>query len=345
MTAAPKTPDVKTRFTEDQVDLLKAPLGASRVSKRVGPGGKKLDYLEGWDVIAHANHVFGFDGWDRETLEMVEMWNGTRTTYDRNNNATDKACVAFRCKVRVTVFVGDRKIVRDGTGFGDGSGRDLGEAFELATKEAETDAMKRAFMTFGNGFGLALYDKTRESVVDDTQDAAPAPQEPARRDAPREPERAPRTPPKQAPARETMNRAISETPEDRREPSESERLEERNAREDRGERGAPRQSPPEKPAQGDALAKSKASASWKAVAIKAPNADTPRDQLESAWNAWTERLENGIKLAPDRDSAIQLCTLNAKAMDAGGDVLATDLKKWAYGVVTRHHGAAKGASR
>jgi DNA repair and recombination protein RAD52 len=33
-------------------------------------------------------------------------------------------------------------------------------------KEAETDAMKRALMTFGNPFGLALYDKTQENVVD-----------------------------------------------------------------------------------------------------------------------------------------------------------------------------------
>src|SRR5262249_13193550 len=33
-------------------------------------------------------------------------------------------------------------------------------------KEAETDAMKRALMTFGNPFGLALYDKDQTNVAD-----------------------------------------------------------------------------------------------------------------------------------------------------------------------------------
>jgi DNA repair and recombination protein RAD52 len=43
---------------------------------------------------------------------------------------------------------------------------DLGQAHESAIKEAETDAMKRALMTFGNPFGLALYDKEQANVCD-----------------------------------------------------------------------------------------------------------------------------------------------------------------------------------
>ncbi len=39
-----------------------------------------------------------------------------------------------------------------------------GEAHESAIKEAETDATKRALTTFGNPFGLALYDKERKGV-------------------------------------------------------------------------------------------------------------------------------------------------------------------------------------
>jgi len=41
---------------------------------------------------------------------------------------------------------------------------DRGRAHEPAIKEAETDAMKRALMTFGNPFGLALYDKQQRQV-------------------------------------------------------------------------------------------------------------------------------------------------------------------------------------
>lgn len=51
-------------------------------------------------------------------------------------------------------------------------GCDLGQAHESALKEAETDAMKRALMTFGNPFGLALYDKQQREV---TSSAAPTP--------------------------------------------------------------------------------------------------------------------------------------------------------------------------
>lgn len=43
-------------------------------------------------------------------------------------------------------------------------GLTLGEAHEKALKEAETDAMKRALTTFGNPFGLALYDREQKGV-------------------------------------------------------------------------------------------------------------------------------------------------------------------------------------
>jgi recombination DNA repair RAD52 pathway protein len=39
-----------------------------------------------------------------------------------------------------------------------------GEAHEKALKATEMDAIKRAFSTFGNPFGLALYDKDEKRV-------------------------------------------------------------------------------------------------------------------------------------------------------------------------------------
>ena len=45
----------------------------------------------------------------------------------------------------------------------------LFRSHESAIKEAETDAMKRALMTFGNQFGLALYDKDQKNVVDSVE--------------------------------------------------------------------------------------------------------------------------------------------------------------------------------
>ena len=56
-------------------------------------------------------------------------------------------------------------LIREGTGAGHGIDTDLGLAHESALKEAETDAMKRALVTFGNPFGLALYDKSQRQVT------------------------------------------------------------------------------------------------------------------------------------------------------------------------------------
>jgi hypothetical protein len=56
-------------------------------------------------------------------------------------------------------------MVREGTGFGAASDRDAVAAHELAIKAAETDATKRALATFGNRFGLALYDKALAGVM------------------------------------------------------------------------------------------------------------------------------------------------------------------------------------
>jgi hypothetical protein len=64
----------------------------------------------------------------------------------------------------VRVRAGDKEICREGCGSGHGVGLTPGEAHESAIKEAETDAMKRALSTFGNPFGLALYDKERQNV-------------------------------------------------------------------------------------------------------------------------------------------------------------------------------------
>ena len=49
---------------------------------------------------------------------------------------------------------------------GHGIDSDLGLAHESALKEAETDTTKRALMTFGNPFVLALYDKQQRQVSD-----------------------------------------------------------------------------------------------------------------------------------------------------------------------------------
>lgn len=147
-------------FNADQIHKLSAPLSADHVKHRE-QAGRKLSYIEGWHAIAEANRIFGFDGWHRHTLELSCVAETERTI---GKGQYQKAGWGITYTAKVRVIVGD--VVRDGVGAGHGIDADKGAAHESAIKEAETDAMKRALMTFGNQFGLALYDKTQANVAE-----------------------------------------------------------------------------------------------------------------------------------------------------------------------------------
>lgn len=146
-------------FSDSQNHELAAKLSPANVKSRQ-QGGSKVSYIEGWHVIAEANRIFGFDNWTRETIDIKCVSERER---DIGASKATGWSVTYICKARVIVG----GVAREGCGAGHGIDRDLGQAHESAIKEAETDAMKRAFMTFGNPFGLALYDKTQASVGED----------------------------------------------------------------------------------------------------------------------------------------------------------------------------------
>lgn len=148
-------------FTTIQNAELSKPLNRSNVRERE-QGGRKVAYIEGWHAIAEANKIFGFGNWSRETIETKCVAEREREIGRDKNKGWS---VTYTAKVRVTM--GD--LVREGCGAGHGIDRDLGQAHESALKEAETDAMKRALMTFGNRFGLALYDKQQANVSDESE--------------------------------------------------------------------------------------------------------------------------------------------------------------------------------
>jgi DNA recombination protein Rad52 len=141
-------------FSQNQNKALKAKLSATHVRTRV-KNGFALSYVEGWHVIFEANRIFGFDGWDRETVDSNCIW---------KDNRAGRATCSYMARVRIQVRAGDHLIIREGTGAGHCEAKNMGEAHENALKEAETDATKRALSTFGNSFGLALYDKEQRYV-------------------------------------------------------------------------------------------------------------------------------------------------------------------------------------
>ena len=138
-------------FTNSQLRLLRAPIRPQVVKQREVEG-KVLHYLEGWHIISEANRIFGFDAWDRETLQSQCVW---------QKQIDYRYAAAYVTRVKITVRAGEQVIQREGLGSGEAIAGTAGQAHERASKAAETDATKRALSTFGNSFGLSLYkDKT-----------------------------------------------------------------------------------------------------------------------------------------------------------------------------------------
>ena len=147
-------------ITDSQKAALEAPLDPAVVVKPTGQFGPKGDYIEGWHAINEANRIFGFDGWSYVT-ELKEV---CQATNDKGNIE-----ISYICKCTVEAL----GVTRQDIGYGSGAAKKAGDAHEGAVKEAVTDALKRCLRTFGNPFGLALYDKSRANVsaplIDQTQ--------------------------------------------------------------------------------------------------------------------------------------------------------------------------------
>jgi recombination DNA repair RAD52 pathway protein len=104
----------------------------------------RVSYLEGWQVIAEGNRIFGFDGWQRQTIAVRCVAQGERSIGARGTSRDQKPGwgVTYTARVRVTVTAGGLPpLIREGSGAGHGIDVDLGQAHESALKEAETDAM------------------------------------------------------------------------------------------------------------------------------------------------------------------------------------------------------------
>jgi recombination DNA repair RAD52 pathway protein len=138
-TSAPEVPQAPPAgFSPEQLAALSAPLDRANVRQRE-QGRSKVHYLEGWQVIAEANRIFGFDGWQRQTIAVRCVAQAERLIGREQKSGWG---VTYTARVRVTVTAGGlTPLVREGSGAGHGIDVDLGQAHESALKEAETDAM------------------------------------------------------------------------------------------------------------------------------------------------------------------------------------------------------------
>lgn len=128
---------------------------------RKAPTGKFGQYVDGYHVISEANRIFGNLGWSY-SITRLEETHRALVDLKGNNGPYQQFRCSFMCTVRVTV--GDTSREGAAVGMGAGKPENTGDVIESAVKEAETDALKRALRTYGNTFGLALYDVARENV-------------------------------------------------------------------------------------------------------------------------------------------------------------------------------------
>lgn len=150
-------------FSATQLRALRRNVDRRNLRTRQVESGRVLTYIEGWQAIAEANRIFGFDGWDRETLEsrcvLAREIRGAFTTI-------------YIARVRIKVRADGEIIIREGHGTGESQGSNPGEAHDKAIKSAETDATKRALATFGRPFGLSLYLTNRRAALSSKRAAA-----------------------------------------------------------------------------------------------------------------------------------------------------------------------------
>jgi recombination DNA repair RAD52 pathway protein len=125
---------------------LDSNIPASAVSKR-SQSGTELSYLETWYVIDRLNQVLGTENWSWD-IDKLDPIPGDK--------------MSFICHGVLTATVDGKETRKSGIGYGsDKSKYNVGE---MASKEAESDALKRAAMKLGRSLGLALYDKSQEYV-------------------------------------------------------------------------------------------------------------------------------------------------------------------------------------
>jgi recombination DNA repair RAD52 pathway protein len=91
-------------FSAKQVQALRRKLDHRHVRTRE-VNGRELSYIEGWYAISEANRIFGFDGWNRETVD-------SRCVLARENRGSFLAI--YIARARITVHGEGVIIVREG---------------------------------------------------------------------------------------------------------------------------------------------------------------------------------------------------------------------------------------
>lgn len=142
------------KLNAKQVEVLFRPINPIRVMV-----AQNQSHLPAFDVVAHLTRIFGFEGWDKEILDisLVSETLGHPLKPDKK-----QWYVTYRCLMRLTIrdpHGNVVKVIEDGATGTASNLPDLGDAHDFAYKNAISYAIKRCAKDLGDQFGLSLYNK------------------------------------------------------------------------------------------------------------------------------------------------------------------------------------------
>lgn len=146
------TADRELWLSQDIINRLNEPLNPDRIVTFTKGPQQGLKYLEGHDVVANANRIFGYGNWGYRLVG--QPW--VIEEGAQGQNATPYQ--VWAAAVEVTI-AGCTPFEELGTNTRQGTGS---ASLEMAIKGAVTDGMKRCLKNYGDQFGLVLYDKDNE---------------------------------------------------------------------------------------------------------------------------------------------------------------------------------------
>jgi DNA repair and recombination protein RAD52 len=110
-------------------------------------GSTRVAYVSAHYIIAQLNSIFGFDGWNTSVKDLTEI------SCSKSND--EKHTITVRCIIILTIP--SYNIIKEDVGVGCQTSKSLGDAKEMATKTAVSDALKRAARQLGEKLGNQLY--------------------------------------------------------------------------------------------------------------------------------------------------------------------------------------------
>ena len=147
-------------LTWEQYRALCQALSLARVHRN--PAG--FAYVKSHDVSRSLTRIFGFGMWSQEITRLVlehQSHSETPAPTERNpDKMAVRATAVYTATVRLTVRCPDGFVLGpfEDVAAGDGVNQTtLGDAFDLASKTAVSQALKRAARHLGDQFGLSLY--------------------------------------------------------------------------------------------------------------------------------------------------------------------------------------------